>query len=644
MKKKLLILEKSSANLEQRLEDDGSIVLSGIFTTFGVRNRNNRIYESNDFLKQIEQLQPKIKSKTLLGQLDHPQNFDISLADVSHVIESLEYDKAGNCIVGKIRLLNTSKGKEAQALIKDGIPLHISSRAAGTVNESGVVKCEKLFTYDLVADPGFANAVLTRVNESYGYEDDLDTVEIYDMNPEVPAPSIEPASEPVAEPASEPVAEPNALDITTNDCGDENKTIKYDDFVAYTTYLSKIITDLQSKISGIETKLGEGCCENSCEEFDEKLNQVIKYADYISESINKSDINEISKLKEYVNYLAENLNKHEKYMNYVAENVNNHEKYMNYVAENVNKHEEYMNYVAENVEKQEQNVNNLAESLNKHEEYMNYVAENINASNIEKVGEYLNYLSEKLNGMDVDDIKAQTIANKQDIAEIIESIESQNNVNTIFAEKIDNAIHYTEFVAEKLEKTDDALIEQINIERKNFNMINENNVVANPVKNENSIVNNKTNTRYTDNIDMLSEMTNTIVANVNAYKKQNDAILENQRIAQEAEAKRLAEADAKKDINNLMNYVPEDLKSVVEALSPMDLESVLESAKYYRLDTPSAKENFWRTRKLNNIAYKDVEGNTVVTENKVEGYNDKQMDILKAQADRMRRSLGLYRY
>jgi len=33
------------------------------------------------------------------------------------------------------------------------------------------VKIKQLFTYDLVADPGFANAELKRVNESYGFYD-----------------------------------------------------------------------------------------------------------------------------------------------------------------------------------------------------------------------------------------------------------------------------------------------------------------------------------------------------------------------------------------------------------------------------------------------------------------------------------------
>jgi len=178
--KKLLILERSTSNLDYKTDKDGSVVLEGVFTEIGVRNKNNRIYEEKEVLPHINELQEKVKSSKLLGELDHPKDFDISLSNVSHVVEDLRYDEDKKQVLGKIRLLNTTKGKEAQALIKDGIPLHISSRAAGTVDESGKVKIKKFFTYDLVADPGFENAELSRVNESYGFGNDSGVI-IYEM-------------------------------------------------------------------------------------------------------------------------------------------------------------------------------------------------------------------------------------------------------------------------------------------------------------------------------------------------------------------------------------------------------------------------------------------------------------------------------
>ena len=155
----LLIVEKSSTVLTKSGEDN-DYVLEGVFGEIDVKNKNNRIYTEGEYLPQIEGLQQKINSSKLLGELDHPQQFDISLKNVSHIIEELRYDKENKKVMGKIRLLDTDAGKQAKALVDSGVPLHISSRAAGEVSEGGKVKIKQLFTYDLVADPGFANAEL----------------------------------------------------------------------------------------------------------------------------------------------------------------------------------------------------------------------------------------------------------------------------------------------------------------------------------------------------------------------------------------------------------------------------------------------------------------------------------------------------
>ena len=178
---KLLILERSGSTLAFAQDNSGAYVLEGVFGEIDKLNRNNRIYTEDEYLPQVESLQAKIKSSKLLGELDHPQNFDISLKNVSHIIEELRYDKDKKQILGKIRLLDTDAGKQAKALVDAGVPLHISSRAAGTVESNGKVKIKQLFTYDLVADPGFANAELKRVNESFGFEDAGDIL-IYEIN------------------------------------------------------------------------------------------------------------------------------------------------------------------------------------------------------------------------------------------------------------------------------------------------------------------------------------------------------------------------------------------------------------------------------------------------------------------------------
>ena len=178
--KTLLIVEKSENVLNIIKESEDKYVLEGTFTEIGVKNNNNRIYDEKEILPHINELKKLVEQNKLLGELDHPKSFDISLKNASHVIESIEYDKDSKTVVGRIRLLNTDAGKNARALVDAGVPLHISSRAAGVVEGNGHVKIKKMFTYDLVANPGFTNAQLKRVNESYGFED-FDNIGLFEI-------------------------------------------------------------------------------------------------------------------------------------------------------------------------------------------------------------------------------------------------------------------------------------------------------------------------------------------------------------------------------------------------------------------------------------------------------------------------------
>ena len=144
---------------------DNKYILEGIFTEFDIENRNGRVYKQKEFMRHFKALKEEISKGSCLGELDHPKEFATSLNTASHQIIDIWLDEANNCVRGKIKLLTTSAGKNARALVDDGINLHISSRAAGTVTEDKSVRIHKLFTYDLVATPGFANAKLTGVNE-----------------------------------------------------------------------------------------------------------------------------------------------------------------------------------------------------------------------------------------------------------------------------------------------------------------------------------------------------------------------------------------------------------------------------------------------------------------------------------------------
>jgi hypothetical protein len=162
----ILVLEKSSVNLESKKNDKGEYFLEGVAAVFGIENSNHRIYEENEYLPHLDYLQKKIDQNRLVGELDHPKEFDVSLKNISHIITELNYDKGKRTVRIKVKLLDTPAGQIAKSLVDAGIPISISSRAAGNVGNNKKVEIKKIFTYDLVADPGFENAQLERVEES----------------------------------------------------------------------------------------------------------------------------------------------------------------------------------------------------------------------------------------------------------------------------------------------------------------------------------------------------------------------------------------------------------------------------------------------------------------------------------------------
>ena len=341
---KLLILERSGSTLAFAQDNSGAYVLEGVFGEIDKLNRNNRIYTEDEYLPQVENLQAKIKSSKLLGELDHPQNFDISLKNVSHIIEELRYDKDKKQILGKIRLLDTDAGKQAKALVDAGVPLHISSRAAGTVESNGKVKIKQLFTYDLVADPGFANAELKRVNEAFGFEDNQDLL-IYEINP----------------------TDNNQTQIKEEQNMENARFVSTDDFNSYSKYLAEEIKAIKESLTALNS----------------------------SESTNE----EIKNLKEYSSYLAEKLNQAIAYSEHVAEKADQGIQYSEELAEKLDNSIQYSEHIAEGVEAIKNYTNYLAESYNEgvmtHENVVKYV--NYLKENLEKVTEYAEYVAETVN-------------------------------------------------------------------------------------------------------------------------------------------------------------------------------------------------------------------------------------------------------
>lgn len=156
-----LLIEDISAqagNIITEAEVNGNNVsLQGIFMQAEIKNRNGRTYPLSEMTNEVSRAQGVIKEHGgIFGELDHPQGITINLDRVSHVIKELYMD--GSNVKGKMHLLDTPMGKIGKELARSGVRYGVSSRAAGQVNESGIVSGFTFVTIDLVATPSAMSA------------------------------------------------------------------------------------------------------------------------------------------------------------------------------------------------------------------------------------------------------------------------------------------------------------------------------------------------------------------------------------------------------------------------------------------------------------------------------------------------------
>jgi hypothetical protein len=437
--KPVLIIENSINSLIR--ENNGSekkdYILGGTFTEFGVKNRNERIYTADKFLPALNELNERMSSLGVVyGEFDHPDVFDTSLSRASHIITKANYVKESNLVSGEIRLLNTYWGKEAKALVDDGCPVFVSSRAAGITESDGTVSLKKLFTYDIVADPGFASAKMSvkNINESLGYNE-KSNFRIYEMSDE----------------------------SKINQLFDMNKNefVTKQQLTEYSQYLVKELASTKKEVKGALTKgnLSPKKMESLLEYYEE-LNatnsQVVKYLDYLAEKFqimvneNKSLKETTDKLIKHNDYLAENLEKAVNYSEYLAENLDKNISYSEYIAENLDKNISYSEYIAENLDKNISYSEYLAENLDKNIEYSEYIAENL-----DKNIAYSEYIAENLDkNIGYSEYIAEHVDNSIAYSEYLaEHVEGNIAYSEYIAEHLDDNIAYSEYIAENLDKS-----------------------------------------------------------------------------------------------------------------------------------------------------------------------------------------------
>jgi|TARA_B110000503_G_C7033202_1_gene364931 hypothetical protein len=146
-------------------EDGKDLFMAGLFIQGDTKNQNGRVYPKSEIERAVESVRSRLGTgETVLGELDHPEELQINLDRVSHIITDMSVD--GSDGLGKLKIIDTPMGNIARSLLKAGAKLGVSSRGSGNVNESGQVSDFDIVTVDIVAQPSAPDAYPKTIYES----------------------------------------------------------------------------------------------------------------------------------------------------------------------------------------------------------------------------------------------------------------------------------------------------------------------------------------------------------------------------------------------------------------------------------------------------------------------------------------------
>lgn len=477
----ILIIENIGQPLALQSSGKSGTVLEGVCAVFGQMNNNRRVYEKDEYLPHLSYLQNKIEKKQLVGALDHPQHFDAKLAEASHIIENLNYD-GGNKVMIRLRILeNTPNGKIAKALLDGGVNLSVSSRAAGRVNERGVVTLDHIFTYDLVGEPGFTEAVLKMtvheslknefqmITESYSHLKEksvvatnqlIDISESLNFADNYRVYKINKTNKDIGNllQSTQKTQKNNTTmaDFVTREQMDQYSEVLKNQFAGIKKELKEqkaLLESSQSGETGVDNLKLIGFVNYLAEQLEgvvnyadylsNKLNESIKYTEHVAETTNHSIeySNYVGeKLSQSINhqdYLAEKLNQSINYAEYIKENLNNSLKYQNYLAEELDKGLQYTEYVATGANRVIEYADHLAENINLNRDYSEYLAEKLG----QNIG-YAEYIAESLNSGKIDTNKRNLLGSVGKLDESATAVDHLiAKVDQVIAEVNDNSSH-----------------------------------------------------------------------------------------------------------------------------------------------------------------------------------------------------------
>lgn len=141
------------------------LVLYVVLQKYGVINKNGRVYPEHVLRKVNELYQEAIRTRSAIGELNHPETITIDGGRVSHNIIETWWE--GKTLMGKMEIIMTpgfvkhgivsTVGDEVANIIRNRIRIGVSSRGVGSLKEVNgqlIVQDDfQMVCWDIVTQP-----------------------------------------------------------------------------------------------------------------------------------------------------------------------------------------------------------------------------------------------------------------------------------------------------------------------------------------------------------------------------------------------------------------------------------------------------------------------------------------------------------
>lgn len=174
-----IVLDKSlKESMTVEKGSNNTLIVKGVICTLlNRKNQNGRIYSTEEMQKAIKEAEHAMATKQLLCQADeHPEGSFVAPTHASHVITKAYIkpnqkvfvegeDGVFDVLYMDIEVLNTTEGRNLQALLLSECSIGTSIRGLGDMQGDQVVNYE-LLGFDFVSNPSSGTFTRTPVHES----------------------------------------------------------------------------------------------------------------------------------------------------------------------------------------------------------------------------------------------------------------------------------------------------------------------------------------------------------------------------------------------------------------------------------------------------------------------------------------------